>query len=116
MGASKNGKGQGPDMDGDPGAGGVTRGRADAEMTWGEESQGRTDLFQPKLLDPSAPPDPKDSEKLGVSATTPEARAERESSTAADTKASPGTAAWRRRLAPHHRDAVKSYFSQEKQK
>ena len=115
MGTAKNGKGQGPDKDGDPGAGGVSRGRADAEMTWGEESQGRTDLFQPKLLDPSAPR----SQGFG------EARRER------DHARGEGRArvehgrrhegvARHRRVAPaprpHHRDAVKSYFSQEKQK
>ena len=36
-----------------PGVGGVNRGRADAELTWGEESEGRVDLFRPQALRPA---------------------------------------------------------------
>jgi hypothetical protein len=84
-------------------------------MTWGKETPGSTDRFEAKLLPPGTP-DPRESTLVGVSAGSPEVNAEHESGGGADVGASAGKATWRRRLAPRHREAVKSYFTQEKPK
>src|SRR5262245_53081324 len=49
--------GPSPDGDGDPGRGGVNRGRADAELTWGKETQ-PYDKFKSQALPPGAPRSP----------------------------------------------------------
>ena len=48
-----------PDGDGEPGTGGVNRGRADAPLTWGKESL-PVDRFKPTPLPPGAARSPDD--------------------------------------------------------
>ena len=79
-------------------------------MTWGEESEGRSEDFEARALDPARYLDPETSAQLGVSSTAPEVDAQDESGGLVDVKASGGRSAWRRRLAPRHRNAVKAFF------
>jgi len=48
---------------------------------------------------------------LGVNATAPEIAPEDEAAGLVEVEASGGGSAWRRRLAPRHRGAVKSFFA-----
>ena len=103
-------QGQGPDGDGKPGRGGVNRGRADAELTWGKETA-PFDRFKLHALPPGAARSPDDwapvVELPGAQQASPTV------STAAAARAydaAAGQSAWRRTLAPRHRSAVKKYF------
>lgn len=94
-----------------PGSGGISRGRGDAELTWGEESPGRTDQFEARALDPARSLDLEHSTLLGVGAGAPNVAPEAEAAGAGEIQASTGSNAWRRRLAPRHREAVKDFFA-----
>ena len=96
-----------------PGVGGPTRGRADAEMIWGEETEGRTDMFEVETLAPARYRDEERSVQFGLSATEPVVDAREEASGLVDVAGSTGNSAWRRRLAPRHRDAVRTFFEPE---
>ena len=96
-----------------PGHGGVTRGRADAEMIWGEETPEGAARFQAERLDPATALDPESTGVVGVAATTPETAPVREGAGDAAVDPSAGRGAWRRRLAPRHRGAVRSFFATE---
>ena len=93
-----------------PGRGGVSRGRADAPIFWGEEVEGRSEEFTPAALDPARYSDEEHTGTVGIGATAPEADPRAETAGLAEVKASGGSSAWRRRLSPHHRRAVKSFF------
>lgn len=96
-----------------PGQGGISRGRADAEMTWGEETEDAAE-FEPDALPPGQIPDVDSSVLLGVSSTSPTAQPQSESATGGPAgQASAGEAAWKRRLSPSHRDAVKRFFASD---
>src|SRR5262245_17466421 len=98
-------------MDGLPGNGGIDRGRGDAAMIWGSESPGRTEAFEPRQL-PSAPQlDASQSTLLGVTAAEPQADPTAEAAGLRDTESAAARSAWRRRLAPAHREAVKRFFA-----
>jgi hypothetical protein len=104
------GEGQGPDGDGRPGRGGVNRGRADAALTWGDETQ-RVDKFKSKPLPPGAPRSPDDWAPVVVLPGSPEEAAIlSDRSTGRQYDAGAGQGAWRRSLAPRHQSAVKKYF------
>jgi hypothetical protein len=94
-----------------PGRGGVSRGRGDAEMTWGEEAQGSSEDFAARALDPATMLDPESTAIVGLSANAPTVDAQGESAGGANVEGSGGQGVWRRRLAPHHRDAVQRFFS-----
>ncbi len=79
-------------------------------MTWGDESVGRGEDFEAHALDPARYLDPETSAQLGLSSTAPEVDAQDESGGLVDVGASGGRSAWRRRLAPRHRNAVKTFF------
>ncbi len=96
-----------------PGVGGVSRGRADAELIWGEESPGRLEDFEAELLTRAERLDLERSELLGIGATTPRTEAEGEAAGNVDVEASLGRSTWRRRLAPRHREAVSRFFSRD---
>jgi hypothetical protein len=98
---------------GNPGIGGVSRGRADAEMTWGRESAGDTERFEAKSLPSAQYPDSEHSAVLGIGAASPEVDPTAEGAGLANVTTSTGKAAWERRLAPHHRDAVKTFFTRD---
>jgi hypothetical protein len=72
-----------------PGKGGVTRGRADAELTWGEESDLAGVKFKETVLPPGIQDSPKDEVLQGAAS---------------------GSAAWNRKLSPRHREVVRKYF------
>jgi len=84
-------------------------------MTWGDETAGRSEDFTPTLLDPARVFDAESTAVLGLGATAPTVDAQGEASGPANAQASTGDGAWRRRLAPHHREAVKQFFSGAKQ-
>jgi hypothetical protein len=94
-----------------PAGGAPTRGRGDAEMIWGAENPGRTDQFTPKQLPSARALDPTHSTIAGVSATAPEVDPQADRAGAQSTAPADARSAWRRRLAPAHRDAVKKFFA-----
>lgn len=104
---------QAPGSGQQPGSGGVNRGRGDAEMTWGEESEGATDKFPLQVLPPAALEDLQNSGLLGVGRGSPTAEPNAEAAGNAAVSGSVGKAAWRRRLSPSHRQAVKTFFSKD---
>ena len=100
-----------PDGDGEPGRGGINRGRADAELTWGKETQ-LFDRFKAEPLPPGAARSAEDwapiVELPGVPKASPEASVP---SAVRQYAAAAGQSAWRRTLAPRHQSAVKKYFA-----
>lgn len=96
-----------------PGSGGITRGRGDAELTWGEETAGDTDRFEARSLPEAQYRDPEHSTVVGIGAAAPTVEPTPESGGLVDVDASAGNVTWKRRLAPHHRRAVQSYFTPE---
>ena len=83
-------------------------------MTWGDETPGRSEDFAAKALDPARVLDAESTGVLGLGSTSPTVDAQGESSGSASVQGSSGEGAWRRRLAPHHRDAVRQFFSGSK--
>jgi hypothetical protein len=101
---------EGPDQDGDPGAGGINRGRGDADLTWGDESI-PFDRFKSVALPPGAVRSPDDWAPVAALPGAPKEAAERTfSSTGMQFSGTAGQSAWRRTLAPRHYSAVKRYF------
>ena len=96
-----------------PGSGGVNRGRGDAELTWGEESEGDTRQFELQVLPSAELEDLTSSGLLGVGRGAPTVEPKAEGAGSAGTTQSTGKAAWRRRLSPSHRRAVRTFFSKE---
>jgi hypothetical protein len=102
--------GSAPDGDGEPGRGGVNRGRADAALTWGKETS-PFDRFKGQALPPGAPRSPDDWAPLAVLPGAPQEAAQRSAASASrQYAATSGQTAWRRSLAPRHQSAVKKYF------
>jgi hypothetical protein len=100
----------GPDGDGDPGAGGINRGRGDAELTWGRETV-PYDRFKAVALPPGSVRSPDDWAPIAVLPGAPKESPVPSVSSAAQQYANtPGLSAWRRTLAPRHYAAVKKYF------
>lgn len=79
-------------------------------MTWGEETPGETDKFEAKTLPDATYADPEHSGIVGIGAAAPPVDPVAEAGGAGPIEASGGQSAWRRRLAPHHRDAVRTWF------
>lgn len=102
---------QGPDKDGKPGRGGVSRGRGDAEMSWGDEADPKGTKFKEVLLPPGFADKPKD-EIAGIQliAPTEEPAAAAAKGTQREIGASSGDATWNRKLSPKHRNVVRKYF------
>jgi hypothetical protein len=102
---------QGPDGDGLPGQGGINRGRADAKLTWGQETK-RIDKFKSTPLPPGAPRSPDDWAPVVVLPGAPQESAVLSAQSAGrQYTAGAGQGAWRRSLAPRHQSAVKKYFN-----
>jgi hypothetical protein len=102
--------GSAPDGDGQPGSGGINRGRGDAPLTWGKESL-PFDRFKAQALPPGAARSPEDWAPLAEMPGTPQESPESSARSAARQYApAAGQAAWRRTLAPRHQSAVKKYF------
>jgi hypothetical protein len=99
-----------PDGDGDPGSGGLNRGRGDADLTWGDESL-PFDRFKSVALPPGSVRGPDDWAPVAALPGAPKEAAERTfSSTGMQFSGTAGQSAWRRTLAPRHYSAVKRYF------
>ncbi len=93
-----------------PGAGGVSRGRGDAALTSGAETPHGSDAFEARRLDPAEVADMEQLRLLGIGSTAPTALDAGEAAGRAALEASTGNAAWRRRVAPRHRQAVGTFF------
>jgi hypothetical protein len=98
-----------------PGRGGVSRGRGDAELTYGQEAPGRTDQFQPEQLPDARVLDSESTAIVGIGATSPTVEPSAQASGLVEVEASTGKGAWKRRLAPHHREAVQGFFGGDKE-
>ena len=99
----------GADGEGNPGRGGVNRGRADAPLTWGDETK-PFDRFKAQGLPPGAARGPDDWAPV---VELPGAHPSPQSSIASSGRsysATAGQEAWRRSLAPRHQRAVRKYF------
>jgi hypothetical protein len=80
-------------------------------MIWGEETAGRTDQFEAKVLPRAGYEDSEHSFLLGVGSTQPETAVQAEAGGLTNVEASAGKTAWRRRLSPKHRRAVGTFFT-----
>jgi hypothetical protein len=99
-----------PDGDGNPGRGGINRGRADAALTWGKESL-PFDRFKAAPLPTGAARSPDDwAPVVELPAAPEESPTQSAPSAARQYAAVAGQSAWRRTLAPRHQSAVKRYF------
>ncbi len=105
---SKSGSGR-------PGSGGVSRGRGDAPLTWGDESTDENVKFKETILPPGSEDLPRD-EVIGLTISEPddEAAASAPRSAARGSTAASGDEIWRRRIRPRHRAVVRGYFDREK--
>jgi len=94
-----------------PGRGGIMRGRGDAKMTWGKESDENGMKFKELVLPPGFLEDPKN-QVLKVTLTAPNEQpaetAERNEQKHIDL--STGRETWNRKLRPRHRQVVQRYF------
>jgi hypothetical protein len=105
---------RGPDGDGDPGSGGINRGRGDADLTWGKESA-MFDRFKSVPLPPGSFRSPDDWAPLMVLPGAPKESPEPSAASSGVQYAGvTGQAAVRRTLAPRHYSAVKKYFENSK--
>jgi hypothetical protein len=102
------------DGNGQPGRGGINRGRGDAAMSWGDESDEQGVKFKETVLPPGFQEDPQE-EVRGVSRGAPEtAPAESAPRSAGrEIEAASGRETWDRRLRPRHREVVRQYFDAE---
>jgi hypothetical protein len=79
-------------------------------MVWGSESPRQAGRFEAKALPPGRIADPEASAVLGVGAGAPEVDPVEGGDASGGVGPSAGQGAWRRRLAPHHREAVRVFF------
>ena len=109
--AAGEGEGEGLAAGNRPGRGGVTRGRADAELTYGQETL-PAERFKAQALPPGYVRSPDDWAPVvnmpGAPIVSPEVGGRAASRAYAEEA---GQAAWRRTLAPRHQSAVKKYFN-----
>jgi hypothetical protein len=98
------------DGDGDPGNGGINRGRGDAPLTWGREAL-PFDRFKAQPLPRGHVRNPDDWAPMVVMPGAPSELPQSSAAGAARTYgAGAGQEAWRRTLAPRHQSAVRKYF------
>lgn len=100
-----------------PGRGGITRGRGDADLTWGDESTLEGTKFKESVLPPGMLDKPRD-EVVGVTIAAPEtdvADSAPRSAARAATAAS-GDETWKGTVRPRHRSVVKRYFDKQAEK
>jgi hypothetical protein len=100
-----------------PGRGGVTRGRGDADLTWGDETDRQGAKFKETVLPKGFLDQPKD-EVVGIRKSAPDGKpadeAPRAPARAID--AASGETTWNRKLSPRHRSAVRGYFGNREPK
>jgi hypothetical protein len=97
-----------------PGRGGVTRGRGDAEMSWGDESDAAGTKFKETVLPPGLLDQPKE-EIMGLTRSAPEVDPATAVSRGAARSTDPtaGRETWNRTLRPRHRSVVRKYFDDD---
>lgn len=97
-----------------PGRGGVTRGRGDAELTWGDDSDAANSKFKELALPPGFLDDPQNDIK-SVTLAPPEVNPAESAPRAALRADDPATGkeTWNRALRPRHRGVVRNYFRSE---
>jgi len=98
-----------------PGAGGISRGRGDAALTYGNETAGATDQFEAQVLPDATTLDIEATGIIGIGTAPPSVAPTGGGAGLVDVDASAGKAAWKRRVAPHHREAVQGYFGTKKE-
>lgn len=98
-----------PAAGGMPGAGGVTRGPGHATLEFNENFDGDTSALVPTKLPPGRIV-PKEWEVTQSRRADPEVAPVRHAAIGGDAAGGAGEAAWRRRLAPRHRDVVREFF------
>ena len=107
-----------PDGDGKPGRGGINRGRGDAPMIWGDESDVQKVKFTAREL-PSVTIGPdEEMPVIGISIIQPEETepgAPSASGRVTDFERASGGELWQRRISPRHRPLVRKYFTEEKE-
>ena len=97
-----------------PGRGGVSRGRADAAMTWTEGSDEANAKFKEKALPPGAVAGLQDSQLVGLSASAPEVqKGNLAAHGALNNSATGGGSAHTQAVLPKHKGAVKKYFDRK---
>ncbi len=101
-----------------PGSGGISRGRGDADLTWGDESTLENTKFKESVLPPGMLDKPRD-EVVGITIAAPETdvadsapRSAPRSAARAATAAS-GDETWKGTVRPRHRSVVKRYFDKQ---
>jgi hypothetical protein len=102
---------------GAPGSGGISRGRGDADLTWGDESSLENTKFKESVLPPGMLDKPRD-EVVGITIAAPEtdvAGPAPRSAARAATAAS-GDETWKGTVRPRHRSVVKRYFDKQAEK
>jgi hypothetical protein len=99
-----------------PGRGGVSRGRADAAMTWSQGAEKGDAEFKEKVLPPSAAASLKDSRLAGVSVGDPTAKEPGGGSSGGvlGSARAGGGEARSQLILPEHRKSVQRYFEREK--
>ena len=102
---------QGADKDGKPGRGGINRGRGDAEISFGDEADGKGTQFKEVILPPGFADKPK-AEIVGVQliAPTEEPAANVAPGVPRQIDPSTGNTTWNRKLSPKHRNIVRKFF------
>jgi hypothetical protein len=99
---------------GEPGRGGVDRGRGDAPMTWGDESSKEGTEFKEVVLPPADLAALKESRITGVSRNAPTGEDGGPSASGAlSGSTAGGGSAHTQTVLPRHRGAVKRYFERE---
>ncbi|MDA0281917.1 MAG: hypothetical protein O3B86_01065 [Planctomycetota bacterium] len=97
-----------------PGSGGVSRGRGDADLTWGDESSLENTKFKESVLPPGMLDKPRD-EVVGITIAAPETdvadSAPRSAARTATTAS--GDETWKGTVRPRHRSVVKRYFEKQ---
>ena len=99
-----------------PGRGGVSRGRADAPMTWKDPSSPDGAKWREQVLDPASLAALHQSHLLGLTAADPSALEPAPPAAAGgglDSAAAGGGAAYTHTLLPRHRGAVERYFDRQ---
>lgn len=95
-----------------PGKGGISRGRGDANLNYGHETDEQGIKFKETVLPKGFLDDPSE-EVLRLSFSPPEVDVAESAprSAARESDPSTGRATWNRKLSPRHRDVVKEYFN-----
>lgn len=103
-------------LQGQPGRGGLTRGRGDAPMIYGKESSEQGVKFKAQILPPSAIKSLKDSYQFAETATAPDGKtAKQVPATAGVVQGNPAGkgSAVRQVILPQHRGTVRRYFARQ---